>query len=234
MSSKDDPIESASKGATKAVLDYSEEKIKDWIVKFKNRKLAFIEDRETINETIEHRKTGEWSLFKHYVESANYHILFTLGLTLRSHEKKGKNLHGLHTKIIKKHELKGLHIAYFVQNGLFSKYLGFLLEKGLSTKEIKVKIKNLFDNIENTTIFIQTKDSITNKTSEILGKIRAHNPETFIISSTSMAIEKCEKVKNSVMPKIKSQYDAEIYTIEDEKIKDNKRIYFLSRKNILI
>jgi hypothetical protein len=40
-----DPIESASKGATKAVLEWGSDIIKDLASKFKDKKLAFIQDQ---------------------------------------------------------------------------------------------------------------------------------------------------------------------------------------------
>lgn len=39
--SSNDPIESASKGVAGAVLEWSEEKIKELVIKFKNRDIAF-------------------------------------------------------------------------------------------------------------------------------------------------------------------------------------------------
>ncbi|MDO8460512.1 MAG: hypothetical protein Q7S74_05350 [Nanoarchaeota archaeon] len=43
-----DPIESASKGFVKALVELSLENISDLVKKFKDRKLAFIQDEETI------------------------------------------------------------------------------------------------------------------------------------------------------------------------------------------
>ena len=49
-------VEHSVKGATKATLEHGEEKILNWIEKFKNKELLFIGDRETIIDTSNQRK----------------------------------------------------------------------------------------------------------------------------------------------------------------------------------
>ncbi|MEM3452723.1 MAG: hypothetical protein QW835_03740 [Candidatus Hadarchaeum sp.] len=79
------PIESAAKGATKALLEWTEEKVLQLIIKFKNRDIAFVEDPETITAVKEQRKTPEWEYFKQNVENPDLRILFQMGF-----EKAGK------------------------------------------------------------------------------------------------------------------------------------------------
>ncbi len=153
LSSKD-PVDSAAKGATKAFLEYSEEKIKQFIEKFKNRDIAFVEDSEIIDIAKEVRETGEWDLFKNYVDNEEFRILFQMGLTLRRLEKEGKPIEPLKKRILNKYDITGLHIAYFVQNGFFSKYIGNVLERASTPQRLTFEIKNLFENIDNTVIFI--------------------------------------------------------------------------------
>lgn len=88
--SSPDPIESAAKGFTKGTLEWTHEKLKEWIIKLKNRDLAFIKDIETINLVKEQRETGEWDFFKKYVNDNQIRILFQMGLTLKKLEKEKK------------------------------------------------------------------------------------------------------------------------------------------------
>ena len=83
-----DPVESAAKGAVKAVLEYSEEKLKELVERFKNKDLVFIQDKEIIEIAKEQRAKGEWAFFKIYVKDNDLRILFQMGLTLRELEKK--------------------------------------------------------------------------------------------------------------------------------------------------
>lgn len=224
LSSKD-PVASAAKGATKAFLEYSEEKIKQFIEKFKNRDIAFVEDPEIIDIAKEIRETGELDLFKKYVDDKEFRILFQMGLTLRRLEKENKPIEPLKIlkkKIVNKYDIKGLHIAYFVQNGFFSKYIGNVLERASTPNRLTFEIKNLFENIDNTVMFVRTTDKIDQKTSEIIAKIQANSPKTFIISSIGLAMNICEKIKDKVLHNI-SNYKCELYESED------KRIYFLNR-----
>ena len=225
--SSDDPIESATQGATKAVLDYSFDRLKQLIKRFGDRNIAFIEDPETIGIAKDLRNKGEFVFFKENVEDKELHILFQMGLTLRELEIKGKVLNQLKEKIRDKYGAKGLHIAHFVQNGLFSKYLGNILEK-LSRFELKSEIQELFAHIENKVIFIKQKDDIKQKVNEIITKINAHSPETFIISSVGSATKICEVIKTKVIQGISSNYTCELNESKD------KVIYFLNRKDNIL
>ena len=56
-----DPIESASKGAMKGALEWTSEFVKEVVKKLKDKKLAFIQDEETIRIVKEQYNSGEWS-----------------------------------------------------------------------------------------------------------------------------------------------------------------------------
>ncbi len=145
-----------------------------------------------------------------------------MGLTLRN-----KGFATLKKKILhnRKYGRRGLHIAQFVQNGLFGKYLVNILETVSSEEELKIEIKILFDNIENRVVFIRTTDKLQQKIREIVTKIEAHSPNTFIISSIGSAKLNCETIKNGVMEQISSDYACELYASEQK----NRMIYFLNR-----
>jgi len=224
MSSDKSPLKDIAEGATKGALEWTEEKLKEVITKFKNRKLAFIEDVKVINLAKEQRTKPEWDFFKEHVKDEELRILFQMGLTLRELEKEDKipELDSLKNKIYKKYEKRGLHIAQMVQNGIFGRYLGSVLERVTTTEKLKIEIENLFKNIENTIAFIQVDDNVNKKSSEIVSKIQSHSPKTFIISSAGSAMEKCEVIEKNVMKKISG------YASELNKTKD-RRIYFISK-----
>lgn len=146
-----------------------------------------------------------------------------MGLTLRKLESEDRPLDPLKKKIFKTHEKKGLHIAQVVQSGIFSRYVGDILERGLTPQKLKIEIVDLFKNIENRVSFIQTTDDVKKKTDEIVAKIRANSPKTFILASAGKAMHQCEKINNGVITKILG-YTNELILTED------KRIYFLKKK----
>jgi len=221
-----DPIESAAKGLTKGTLEWTHEKLKEWVIKFKDKDLAFIKDIETINLVKEQRETGEWDLFKKYVGDGKLRILFQMGLTFRKLEKEKKHLEldALRKKTFNKFNAKGLHIAEFVQNDLFSKYIGNRLNRAVTSHKLKFEIDDLFNNLENRVAFIQVvhQEKIEKKADEIITKIQANSPDTFIISGSGLAIGVCEQIKEKIVSAI-SGYEEELYKIED------KKIFFLNR-----
>lgn len=64
----DDPIESATSGLVKGTLDWSIEFIKNLATRFKDKKLAFIQDEDTITLVKEQYNSGELSIYKNYIE----------------------------------------------------------------------------------------------------------------------------------------------------------------------
>jgi len=220
MSSND-----AIAGMIKGVLSWTEDKIKEYLTKFKHRDLAFIEDPQTITLAVEQRKKSEWDLFKKYIDDYDLRVLFQTGLTLRVLENTNKDrLESLRGRILKKHGPKGLHIAQFVQNGFFGKYIGNILERASTPEELKSGIKNLLNNIEKTCLFVNVRDDVEKRSQEAIIKINANCPETFIISSIGSAMKKCEKIKEKVMKGI-SGYTIELYKT------DIKEIYFFNRSS---
>jgi hypothetical protein len=215
-------IKSVSEGVTKGALEYTEDRIKLLVKKILNRDLYFIQDADTIDVVKEMRKTEEFEFFKENVQDKNLRILFSMGLTLRKLEKERKPIEPLRKKILKKYDAKGLHIAQFVQAGLFYKYLGILSNELMTREKIKKEINELFENIENICVFIQTGDSSKDKVREIITKLDAHSPKIFVACSAGTAMEKCEKTKKDVIKGIRN-YSCEIYDSQ------NKKIFFLLR-----
>ena len=119
--------------------------------------------------------------------------------------------------------MEGIHAAYFVQNGLLNKYIGNVLGRMTTIDKLKSEVKELLENIDDKVVFIKKTDRINLKSREIVNKIDAHSPKTFIISSAHrVAMKICKEVKESVMNEI-SEYESETYEAKD------KMIYFINR-----
>jgi len=220
--SSEKPLVDVAEGATRGALGWTADKIKELVAKFENRDIAFVEDLETINLAKEQRKTSEWNLFIEYIEDPDLRILFQMGLTLRRLEGKPLNIASLRDKIVNKYDAKGLHVAQFIQNGFFGKFIGNILERASTPQKLRFEIENLLKNIEKTCVFIKQVDNVDKKTEEIVAKILANSPATFIICSSGGATIKCEKIKKKVMKRI-SGYDAELYKTK------YKEIYFINK-----
>lgn len=222
--SSEDPLASASRGVARATIDWTEEKIGKFVAKFHDKDIAFIEDPETINTAKKQRKTSEWNVFREYIDDTDLRIQFLMGLTLRKMAKQGKstNILSLRDKILDKYGIKGLYVAQIIQNGFFSKFLGNVLERASTPQRLKYELENLFKNVENTVVFVKETDNKDMKIAEILAKILAHSPSTFVICGSGYAQAKCYAVKGGVMARI-SGYDYELYQAK------YKSMYFLNK-----
>lgn len=220
--SSDNPSVNIAEGVARAVIDWTADKIKEYAIKFKNREIAFVDDIETISIVKEQRETPEWEIFKQYIFDPDLRILFQMGLALKTLEKDNVRLVSLRNTILKKYHLNGLHLAQFVQNGFFGKYLANVLEKGLTRQGLRSEILDLLSNLDKMVVFIKKDDDELMKTEEIVTKIYAHSPKTFIICSTKSAMGKCETIRKKVMKRI-TGYEFEFYKT------DIKEIYFLNK-----
>ena len=191
----DDIAESAIKGATKGALEWTKEQIVGFIKKLKDRKLAFIQDEETIKLVKEQYNSGELNFYRIYIEDKDLLFLTKLGLTLRKLEGNSDRRTNLRNKIFKKYDLNGLHIAQFVENGILSRYTAILIDNLISIEDLKSKIEKTLKDIEKYVLFVQAKDQERNVIELVRTKVFANSPTIFIISGiypASEIVRKCE------------------------------------------
>ena len=205
-----DPIESASKGATEGFLNWGKDLIKKLASKFKDRKLAFIQDENTIKRVKEQYKSGELAIYKEYIANKEILFLLQMGLTLRSLEKENEEerKRNLRTKILNRYNIKGLHIAQFVENGILNRYIGILIDNIISIDKFKKDIMNILENIEKHVLFVQTKDKERNVIQQTLTIIHSHSPMIFILSGISSAAEIVKTCEIKLKEMLK-EYDLE-------------------------
>lgn len=210
--SYDDPIESIASGTVKGGLEWTSEFIKSLINKFKDGKLAFIQDEETIKLVKEQYNAGELSFYKKYISDKELLFMVKMGLTLRKLENNLERKQNLRGKLLIKYDVKGLHIAQFVENGLLNRYTGILIDNLTSVEDFKDKILRVLNNIEKYVLFVQTTDNERNVIHSASTVIASHSPSIFIISGISSAaktVRKCEEklkelLKNYDLEKISS------------------------------
>jgi len=190
-----DTLEDIAKGATKGLLEYTEDKIKQLAQRFKDGKIAFIQNPEIIEAAKEQKKTSEYNFFQKYVTDESLRILFQMGLTLRRIEKNKKQWNNLRDRILKKYKVEGLHISQFVQNGLFNRYFAIIVERGLTDEQISEEIKDFFDNIEITSSYIQNTTIENKEVTAIISRINCYLPYVYIICGSKLANQKMQTDK---------------------------------------
>lgn len=229
MSSEEpNPIADVAEGVTKGVIKVSAEGLRQLIERFQNKDIVFVSDPETIILAREQRKTSEWNLFTQIIgKDDHYHrILFQVGLTLRKLEGKKERLESLRNDIRNTYDIKGLHIAQLIQNGFFNRFLANALERNPAPQQLKFEIKNLFDNIENTVVFVNKDDNVDIRIEEITTKIYANSPKTFIICGSGFAKSKVQEIVEIMERWVHERaikYEYEIYQTRF------KEVFFLNK-----
>jgi hypothetical protein len=211
----DDIIRSASAGFTDSILD----KVTNYLKKFKNRELAFIQDPETIDMAIECNDRGEYKEFQKLVPETNYSMPFKLGLVLRSKEKNGEDYSKLKDKIKRKYNQEGLDIAYFSQNELFSKVKGIITEKANTEDEIKLIFRKFIVNIEKNCFFITNHDNIEAVSNKIQTIILSKLFQVYILSGCNRTAKKnISEIFKKIKPYVLNDYEYQIINSKSKKI----------------
>ncbi len=226
-----DPIESAAKGAIKGALEFGADQVKAIAKRFQRNELIFAEDPEVIALAKKQRLTAEFTLLKEYTAERDLHILFQMGITLRKLERQKERVESLRHKILTKFGAKGLHTAQLVQNGFFNKYLVSALERSQTIQQLRIEIKELLDNIENTVVFTKESDDADFVAQAIIIKLLANNPKTFIICASGYAKTTFKDIVDMMLKWISTgalKYEYEMY------ISKNKEAFFLNKSELML
>jgi len=219
-----DPLKSVAEGVAQGTLEWTAEKIEDIVCKFIDKKLAFIEDAETIKIIKRQKQKAEFGQFKYYCHDKYAQIIFQAGLALREYEENASNTKydELIRKLGHKFKTEGIHLSWFAKDGLFGEYLTILLNQGLGEEEIRKEFNILINNIELHVAFISnekvnSKKTIKQKAEEITSKITSHSPNIFIITGMGLAKQKAEEIHRIVTKKI-CDYDCKIISTKNKEI----------------
>ena len=218
-----DLLTDASEGAVKGFLNWTKEQVKELAFRLQNRDIVFIKEKEDIEQIKLQRKTAEWEIYKKFIKNRELRILCQLGVSLRRWESNQEKLKYVRNKINAKFGSKGLHIANFIQNDFLNKYLGAILAKVGSSQELTIHIEEILNNVDKYAVFIKEEDDVERRSTEIITRIQANVPGTFVMSSRKSAMSVAKSIQVNVK-KVITGY-------ESEEFQDNNRyICFFNRE----
>lgn len=230
MDPEPDPIRSIAKGVVDSGIEWSEEKLDEFVYKLKNRDVIFIQDVETIDIAREVKESGEWDIYSKYVKDKELKILTQMGLTLRRLETNEEKLQELRERIFKTFGDYGLHISQFVQNEFLGKVIEFTFRKEIPKKEITKEIESLLRSIETFTMFIQKKDNPEKKARTILHRLEVLSPPTFLLCSIGGATRNVKKIMKILKNDLGDLgYSILVHSEKDIGAKKEKNLIFISK-----
>src|SRR3989344_4719544 len=192
-----DVAEGATKGFVEGALNWTSKFIKELALKFRDNKLAFIQDEKTINIVKEQYRSGELAIYKEYIQDKEMLFLIKMGLTLRrlDKEKEEERRMNLRSKIFQKYKLRGLHIAQLVENGILNRYVGILIDDMTSINKFKEDLKEMLVNIDKYVLFVKKEDIERDVIRLTVNMTTLNLSMIFIISgiaSAAQTVRKCE------------------------------------------
>jgi len=222
MSTDFNPVEDVTKGIVKGTLEWGTDFIKDLAAKFKENKIRFIEDKETLELAREQYNSGELQIYKTYMEDKTKLMILRMGLVLRKLENKGEKerKQRLREDIMKKYEIKGLHVAQFVENGILNRYIGILLDDISSIEKFKERINEIINNIEKYVIFVKQNDSERLILESCLRITTSNLSMIFIVSGMGSAAEIIKNIEERLKALLKD------YELEKMSKGDKENLFF--------
>jgi len=223
--SLDNSVSDVAEGAFSATFKLGINGLKTLVQKFRDRKIAFIQDEKTLEKVREDLKSNELKFYKSYLSGFDLINTVLIGLTLRRLEeaKDFERLEKLRAKIFSRYDAGGVHIAQAVQSGIVSRYINYLLEIRASEQVIRKRLMVFLEEIDSHVSFITFYTDETQEINRITTKININSPEVFVISGMGSATQKAEKVIKEVDKKDISNYYREDYS------RSNGRIAFFHR-----
>ncbi|MFH0906598.1 MAG: hypothetical protein V1824_04655 [archaeon] len=220
----DDIVKDAVDSTVRWSLDEAKKNISDWIYKFKNKKLLFLQNKEDITKINAIDKSKEQQAIKTYIKDKDILLLAKLGFLLREKEKDNQEIGNIRKKIIKRFNISGLHIACFFQNGLFNIYFKEIIESNKSNEIITKEIESIIQKIEDISLFV-TKDDNTDRIVDVI-KTRLYVKPSYsylILSYNTDAMKICESIKNKLSKIIGNK------NLQITEYNDSKRLIFMFR-----
>ncbi len=210
-----DPIESATKGITKGTYEHIEEKLDEWMRKFRQGDLAFIEDEKTVEIVRSQRRKPSWRIFRKYVKNPDIRLQIEMGLSLKALDNDMERLATLKRKIIAKFGSKGLHVAELSQVGLIDKYIWLLIDETSDEKDLHDGVEEIFKDIDRYVEFVKAEQDIDRTVKTIVTRIMSLKPRANIILCRGDAAEKnAKQILDGVVKEIDG-YRVEILTEPD-------------------
>jgi hypothetical protein len=182
-----DPIESAAKGATSAVLDWSEQKVRDLVKQFRNHQLAFIKNADNIELIKQERQSSEFSILKQFVPKGPFSIQVQMGLALRQIARDQPRTMELKGRIQHKYGPPGLHVAETTQIGITSQLLTHLAKLYSQPEEVTKRLVYFFDHVEDLVVFVKKTDIPNAIAKMVLTRIESFTAHIIILFGSGYA-----------------------------------------------
>jgi|SRR5579875_368249 hypothetical protein len=184
MSDPGDPLASAIKGATGAVIEWTAPRIAELVARIRGHSAAVASDGVLV-ESIRHASKSEEARFlKTYVTDKEQRRIVDDGLTLYELSDKHEHhdrLKRLRTDLLSRYGTRGLRAAEIVERGVLGLFLRQLMREGRPANEIVRSAFALIDTVERWTYFVQVTDNVQRVAKEVRIRALANQPGVFIV-----------------------------------------------------
>ncbi len=216
-----------TKGTIKAAWEISKDEIHKLVEKFKQGKLAFIEDTKTIEEIKIQRQKPQYKLYKKYINDPELLLQIEMGFSLKRLENDRPKYQNLKDKILKKWGTKGLHLAEMACLEILGNYVNLMLKDSKNETELEERLEDVLKDTEKHVIFVKSEDNTENIIRIITARIDANLPKAIIIFSRGTEPnKKTEEIISTLKTTIQNY---EFKVIEETELKQ-KYIFIIKKE----
>ncbi len=185
-----DPLGQLAAGLARGALQWTTDRISALLKQISDRQLAFVGNPDLIAEVKDHRSRPEYLFYIEYLTDRRLRLLALMGLTLRDYQNdplRQSELKVLRSRIKTKYREAGLHVAQIVQSGILAELIPPVLSSPGDKTDAARRIEAFLNDSERLCLFIQDKDPIDRRVSEIQVYLGGSKPPLFVLFARGKA-----------------------------------------------
>lgn len=186
---------------------------RELVVRFRERKVAFIQDLKTIQDVKGARRHPEYVLLHRFTRDGDLRVLLALGLVWRAFENDRPRMDRERTLTRRAHGISGLHLAQAMQSGILLNMHKKLVELGPRDAVVESEMRAIIEGIDTYVTFVEEGSIGGEEITLILHKARTFYPRVFAIAGSGRAREDASEVAGQVGKRLEAYYAVE--TMED-------------------
>jgi hypothetical protein len=185
-----DPLGQFAAGLAKGTLQWTADKISEFLRLISEKQLAFVGNPDLISEVKEHRARPEYQFYVEYLKDRRLKLLALMGLTLRDYQSdplRHDDLQLLRNRIKTKYDEAGLHVAQIVQSGILAELIPPVISSPGDKASAARKIEAFLNDSERLCLFIQDRDQIDHRVTSIQAYLAGSKPPLFVLFARGKA-----------------------------------------------
>jgi hypothetical protein len=184
-------------------------KANELAARFRDRRIAFVQNLDTIQEVKGARRHPEYVMLHRFTRNGDLRVLLALGLVWRTIGGDRPKMERERTLTRRAHGIPGLHLAQAMQSGILLSMHKKLVEIGPRDAVVEGEMRVIIENIDTYVTFIEEGSIGGEEVTLVLHKARTFYPRVFAIAGSGRAREDASTIARDVSKRLERDYTVE-------------------------